>query len=102
MVYVDEIVKYPWARAPFKGGSCHMTADTLEELHELAQRIGLKREWFQAKSNVPHYDLTPSRRALAMEAGAVFKPGRQQARERLAARKAAQVLGGVDVQPADG
>jgi len=26
-----------------------MFADTLEELHEFAQKIGMKREWFQDK-----------------------------------------------------
>lgn len=50
--------------------SCHMIADTLEELHAMADRIGLKREWFQERS-FPHYDLIASRRERAIRAGAV-------------------------------
>jgi len=51
---------------------CHMVADTLEELHEMADRIGMRREWFQPRSS-PHYDvcLTLSKRALAIRFGAL-------------------------------
>ena len=48
----------------------HMMADSLEELHAMAERIGLKREWFQPKSS-PHYDLCQSKRALAISFGAI-------------------------------
>lgn len=56
---------------------CHMVSDTSEEeLHAFAQRIGMRREWFQHEethSGVTHahYDLTPGRRARAIAAGAV-------------------------------
>lgn len=60
-----------------------MTADTLEELHEMAERIGLRRSWFQSFGTVPHYDLTPNRHARALELGAVFVPAKEQARKRL-------------------
>lgn len=49
---------------------CHMIADTLDELHEMADAIGMRREWFQPRS-FPHYDLSLSRRALAVGRGAV-------------------------------
>lgn len=49
---------------------CHLLADTLEELHTFAARLGMKREWFQPVST-PHYDLSLSRRALALKYGAV-------------------------------
>ena len=51
---------------------CHLVADTTEELHALAQRIGLRREWFQEGGHaLPHYDVTLSKRLLAVAAGAV-------------------------------
>ena len=49
---------------------CHMVADTLDELHEMADKIGMRREWFQNK-RLPHYDVCKSRRKLAIERGAV-------------------------------
>ena len=48
---------------------CHMIADTIEELHEIADKIGMKRESFQPKS-FPHYDVSKERRALAIKLGA--------------------------------
>lgn len=51
--------------------SCHLYADTLEELHILASKIGLKRSWFQPHRLVNHYDLVPSKRKLAIVAGAI-------------------------------
>ncbi|MEH1786919.1 MAG: DUF4031 domain-containing protein [Nostoc sp.] len=49
---------------------CHLTADTIEELHQMAEGIGLKKTYFQNKS-VPHYDLIPSKRRLALKHGAI-------------------------------
>lgn len=49
---------------------CHMLADTVAELHEFAAKIGLRREWFQPHSK-PHYDLSKTRRAAAIAAGAI-------------------------------
>ena len=41
-VYVDT------ARHPFRGYvMCHMIADSLEELHLMADKIGMERRWFQ-------------------------------------------------------
>ncbi len=48
----------------------HMMADTLEELHDMAQIIGLKREWFQDK-RYPHYDVSKAKRREAIEHGAI-------------------------------
>ena len=43
----------------------HLGSDlSLDELHEFAQRIGLKRTWFQNHLKHPHYDLTTQRMAL--------------------------------------
>ena len=49
---------------------CHMVADTLDELHQMADKIGMRREWFQPRS-FPHYDVCQTRRAKAIEAGAI-------------------------------
>ena len=48
----------------------HLIADTIDELHEFARMMGLKKEWFQARpcASFPHYDLT-TRRALARAVG---------------------------------
>lgn len=49
---------------------CHMIADTLDELHGMAAKIGMRRDWFQHGS-FPHYDVCKSRRALAVGFGAI-------------------------------
>lgn len=83
-VLVDELRVWPHARhACFRRGSAHLMADTLEELHAFAARLGLRRSWFQGDARHPHYDLAPSKRALALELGAMFVPAREQAARRL-------------------
>lgn len=82
-VYVDEIRKWPHAKHPFLNGSCHLTADTLDELHAFAVgKLKMKREWFQDHPIAAHYDLTPGRRADALKHGAIFVPARQQSQMR--------------------
>ena len=49
----------------------HMLADTVSELHAMADRIGIQRRWFQSGSSVPHYDICLSKRRLALQCGAV-------------------------------
>jgi hypothetical protein len=52
---------------------CHMIADTPDELHAMADRIGVDRRWFQdaTKASFPHYDIAQSKRELAIAAGAI-------------------------------
>lgn len=68
-VYVDALIDYGWKLGP----SCHLLADSEEELHAFAATIGMKRSWFQSgeKHAMPHYDLVASRRRLAVAKGAV-------------------------------
>jgi hypothetical protein len=66
-VYIDKLRDWGWKLGP----SCHLIADSNEELHAFAAKLGLRREWFQPKASGPHYDLTAKRRALAVAAGAV-------------------------------
>lgn len=77
-VYVDPLALYgSWKY----GRSCHMTCSgSFEELHTLAQKIGLKREWFQSTHVRPtlwHYDCTASKRDLAVKYGAIEITSRQ-------------------------
>jgi len=55
---------------------CHMIADSDEELHAMAARIGVARGYFQA-GHGGHYDITLRRRAAAIAAGAVEITWRQ-------------------------
>jgi hypothetical protein len=74
-----------------------MYADTLDELHEMAAKIGMKREWFQDDQRLPHYDLTVSRRIKAVQAGAV-EVGWRDVWERI--KRNVETIGGGDVQKA--
>jgi hypothetical protein len=47
-------VRPEWAHY---GVYAHLCADTMEELHQVAKSIGLRREWFQDATSYPHYDL---------------------------------------------
>lgn len=49
---------------------CHLVADTLVELHNFAQQLGLRRTWFQDRASYPHYDVTTAVRARALGMGA--------------------------------
>lgn len=72
-VYVDDM------RAPFgRMVMCHMIADTDEELHAMAGRIGVQRRWHQAPPrHDSHYDIALTKRAAAIAAGAVEITWRQ-------------------------
>lgn len=66
-VYVDDM------RAGFGAMvMCHMVADSLDELHAMADQIGVARRWYQGPplTRMPHYDIALSKRALAVQAGA--------------------------------
>jgi hypothetical protein len=79
-VYVDMLFQItPRTKQAQKHGNqwCHLFTDSedLTELHELADKIGLKRPYFQNPNRksykFPHYDLTPAKRDLAISNGAV-------------------------------
>jgi hypothetical protein len=70
-VYVGKAM-FPWRGKKW----AHLTADSLEELHCFAaQKLGLKRSYFQnpktMKVSHPHYDITESKRTMAIQKGAV-------------------------------
>jgi hypothetical protein len=71
-VYVDQ------ARLRFgRMRMSHMLADTEEELHAMAEKIGLKRGWFQDKASTPHYDVCQATREKAIAMGAVVADRRK-------------------------
>ena len=55
-------------------GYSHMTSDSIEELHQFAFSIGLKRCWYQNKrgKNQPHYDVNKTFFDIAIEKGAIL------------------------------
>lgn len=73
-VYVDDM-KAPFGRMTM----CHMLATDDEELHRMAEHIGVKRQWWQspAMGKSSHYDICLAKRALAVKAGAIEITWRQ-------------------------
>ena len=76
-VYVDELHSYGKGPISLRHGSCHMAADILEELHAMADKIGIQRRWFQNDPRHPHYDLAAKFRDKAVRAGAIEVSGRE-------------------------
>jgi hypothetical protein len=52
---------------------CHMIADTPDELHAMADAIGMSRQWYQVppKASFWHYDVAKGKRELAISNGAL-------------------------------
>lgn len=65
MVYVDDADVPKYGR-----GWCHLTADSLGELHAFAARIGLPARAFHRGARHPHYDITSDQRLNALRSGA--------------------------------
>lgn len=98
MVYVDEM------RAPFgRMVLCHLVADSDEELHAMADKIGVSRQWHQkAGTYHSHYDIALSKRKLAIhfgakeinrtELGAILRRKREEAQVGIAAARIARKL----------
>jgi hypothetical protein len=57
----------------------HMLASTDEELHEMAAKIGVNRKWWQSpeKTSGSHYDICLSKKAKAIQFGAIEITWRQ-------------------------
>ncbi len=65
-VYVDDAVTW-WRDRRW----AHLMADTLDELHGFAARLGLPRRAFQDKTSGAHYDVDSELREQALRLGAV-------------------------------
>jgi hypothetical protein len=86
---------------------CHMIADTEDELHAMADKIGVARRWHQAKGTPrSHYDICLSKRALAVDFGAREITQRDTvkivARKREALASNAKVNGGAAAEQQNG
>jgi hypothetical protein len=90
-VYVDD-ARIAATVGRFTSRWSHLIADTEDELHEFAARLGLRRTWFQApkgfgslplnpaslKAQMWHYDVTEPKRQEAIRLGAVAVTSREQ------------------------
>ena len=68
--YVDGVHSYPGAGLRYTD-FCHLLADTRDELHEMADRLGIPRRFFQDHPWRWHHDLPAHLRPQAIEYGAV-------------------------------
>jgi len=81
-VYVDDMAAEYGRMIMF-----HMVADSTEELLAMVDRIRVSRKWIQHPSTYKeHFDICLSKRALAVEAGAVEITQREYAK-RIRARR---------------
>ena len=66
-VYVDTM------RAAFgRMVMCHMIADSREELDAMADAIGVQRKWIQhAGTHLEHFDVSLTKKAAAIQRGAI-------------------------------
>jgi hypothetical protein len=117
-VYVDPLRGWGGAKGYHWRVSCHMYADSLDELHAIAKKIGMKATWFQKDERLPHYDLHPSQRKKALALGVIehtrgemgtFMRARKIERELIAdvnksieAFKTGEMLSSVDVVEKNG
>ena len=65
-VYVDDMYLYPMGQFRRMKMS-HMIADTKNELHAMAKKLGLRHSWYQGD----HYDVSMTKREEAIRFGAV-------------------------------
>ncbi|AUZ54096.1 DUF4031 domain-containing protein [Stenotrophomonas acidaminiphila] len=64
-VYIDDAV-HPWRGERW----AHLLADTLPELHAMAQQLGIPRRAFQNRRSGAHYDVPAALRDTAIALGA--------------------------------
>lgn len=78
-VYVDDAVNL-WRGRRW----AHLMADTLDELHDFAAKLGIPRHAFQDKTSGAHYDVPADLREQALRLGAI-PVSRHRDREQLKA-----------------
>lgn len=65
-VYIDDAVTL-WRGQRW----AHLMADTLDELHAFAARLGLPKRAFQDRRSGAHYDVNADTRSIALALGAM-------------------------------
>jgi len=78
-VYVDDSL-IPAKVGRLESKWSHLFADSEDELHQFAAKLGLRREWFQEAETTWHYDVTEGKRAQAVALGAQAVSWRQSVR----------------------
>lgn len=94
-IYVDDMLMQatvPNGARKVRGRWSHLMADTPEELHAFAARLGLKRAWAQHEDDpvMLHYDVVESKRNKAIAMGAVpitWREAGRMTRERRRAQR---------------
>jgi len=85
VILVDDLRWYALVKPRLSRGYerwAHMVSDdSLAELHDFADLLGLRREWFQGD----HYDIRPRQHALAQRLGAVAVDRRELVKRRVRA-----------------
>ncbi len=66
MVYIGT-TEHPLGRMKMS----HMSSENIEELHKMADLIGIKRKWFQ-NSIMPYYNISRAKKKFAIKEGAVL------------------------------
>ena len=72
-VFIEPPVYHGWIMRGRMIKSSHLITDEVDltELHRIAYAGGMKRSWFQDHADHPHYDITESRYAAMVRAGAI-------------------------------
>jgi len=76
-VYVDKLYNHGWRLYNRSVLSCHLFADSVEELIKFGATIGLKKSWIHhGNHNFIHFDIVESKRIKAIDLGAIYLQGR--------------------------
>jgi hypothetical protein len=98
-VYVDDM-RMPARVGRFNARWSHLLADTDEELHAFADQLGLRRSWHQKPGTaISHYDVTDTKRELAIRLGAVPINYMGEQSRALIRRKRAEFAGHSTAEP---
>lgn len=96
-VYVDPMTEHGGSRRFKWPRSCHLYADTPEELEAMAAAIALKPGWRQQDGALTHYELVGTKRAAAVARGAMEHTREQRmqfVRSRTGVQEATLFFGG--------